>query len=458
MYPCVQVPRVEDTEVDEEIKGMAPELIMEKMGDVYVKGFIAQFKFLSEFSTALFKDISHDISKMKERIESLSTRIKETKAVADETLNKLEKANSETFLNTQSPDVVVPEIPYNDPDRPGLFFENVQKILKEPVDELNFEAFRGVGRVTDPDQIKKRISDPSVMLNQYVQELANQLNEMEEPPKPRRNTLIKPPSMQNILTQQESDAMINAYTGVVRQQERVLITPPPPGTTTWREYVGSLPVRGSASSTTNGEEEVIPPHVRQPRAPKKPRPVHVPKPKPQPKPNIQIGNTGNQQQTTGHINVESYSANSTARPNTATTIPTPKAASPPPPPPPPPKVNIPPPPPPPPPPTAKLPPPPPPPSGNLPPPGGAKPKVTISTPVKETPAAPQPTDFLSLIKKGNFQLKKVDPTQIQKPQKQSSGEDIAQLLLLEMQRRREGIKSSESDEEEEESSDSESDW
>ena len=463
MYPGATVPSFEASVNFAEFNGLTPEQFIDKIQNVYPHAFFQQLQYLTIFSTALFEDISNDMNFIRQRVSSLSTKIQDLKNISETNLNFLSNQNSEYFLKNSPTDITFQEIPSNDQTQPGIYTENLEAILNEPANELNFDSFKGVGRVTDPEEIKKRITNPSILLEQYVEELAHQFAEMEEAPRQPKEPIMKPQQMHTILTQQESDAMINAYTGIVRKQARVLVGPPPPGTKDWRQYASTLPVRGSSSSTSE-EQEIIPPHERKPRPPKKPRPVHVPKPKPAPKPNIPVGNQNAQQQTSSaHIKTEAFTSQSSTQQSNANAPQQPPPSVP---------ANIPPPPPPPP---QNLPPPPPPPPANLPPPptnlppppktAPPLPKGTGDEGEKKAPAATNnPQDFLALIKAGNFKLKKVEKTEqpasnAAKPAQSNAGAaDIAQLLLMEMQRRREGIKSSSSDSEEEEESDSDSDW
>ena len=460
MYPGATVPSFENIVNFADFKGLTPEQFIDKIQNVYPHAFFQQLQYLTIFSTALFEDIMNDMNFIKSRVSTLSTKIQDVKNISDKKLNYLSNQDSNYFLKNPPAEISFQEIPSNDQTQPGIFTENLETILNEPPNELNFDSFKGVGRVNDPEEIKKRISNPSILLEQYVEELAHQFAEMEEAPKPPKEPAMKPPQMHTILTQQESDAMINAYTGIVRQQARVLVGPPPPGTKDWREYASTLPVRGS--STSSGEQpEVVPPHERKPRPPKKPRPVHVPKPKPAPKPNIPVGNQSSQQTAGVRVNTESFTSSQPA-PQKSTPQPQSNVPAAPPPP-----ANLPPPPPPP----ANLPPPPPPPANLPPPPTNLPPPPKASAPAskpaagqaeKKTPAASNPQDFLALIKAGNFSLRKVEKKEegAAKPAPSNPGAatDIAQLLLMEMQRRREGIKSSDSDSEEESESDSDSDW
>lgn len=527
MYPAISIPPIEENVNFDEMKTFTPAEMLEKMQDIINRGVVSQIIFLNKFAMNLFKDITYDVNLVKSRTQALNNKIINIKNKSAQAYQYLTSKPPTHFMDKPAKKISIERISNDKSLLPGQSHVNIATIMTFPSDELNFDSFKGVGRVKDPIEIVKRITDPSILATQYVQELMDELNEMEEAPvehKPAKPTVAR---RNTLFTAQESDAMINAYSGTIRPQDRVLIPPPPPGSKNWRQYVTNFQPRFHHEED-DGKVEETAVHERKPRAPKKPRPAYVPKPKPvvhvpklQPqkpeeprKPSktfINISSATNVinaeaphpavEKRTSSVTISTKEqkrlqkeeekrlkeeakrqkeeekrqkeeekrqreeekrrekeakkqAEREARAAAAATPPSspaPAAAAAPAPPPPPANVPAPPPPPPPP---ANLPPPPPPPAAGLKP-----PPAKSAAPSGGGDSKPQSTqDYLSLIKAGNFTLKKVDisETQNKGPSINAENANVAELLLMEMQRRREDIVETESETESE--SDSESDW
>ncbi|EAY23024.1 hypothetical protein TVAG_182600 [Trichomonas vaginalis G3] len=461
MYPGISVPSVESSANFLELTHRDTVSVLDSLQDIINRGVVSQIVFLNKFAMNLFKDIMSDLSLVKTRAENLNAKIQQVKARASKTYEFLASKPLSYFENTKSVDLKIERVSYDKSKQPGQTYTNLAQMMKVPEDNLTFKEFVGVGRITDPIEIKKRMSDPSILHNQYVEELLNELKEMEEPQPEHKPS--KPPAAahQSFITQQESDAIINAFSGRIRPADKFLVNPPPKGTTDWRHYVAKLPTRYEAKMIDEEVHEVTQVHEIKPHAPKKPRPAYIPKPKPIAAPKLQPQRPPEPKAPTKKfINISSATnvINATSQPQepapskheskkaSKSSSSSSSAAAPPPPPPP----------------AANLPPPPPPPANLPPPPPPSAPKAPSapSAPKASNPAPDNPGDFLSLIKQGNFSLKKVDQDE-EKEKKHTitdpNNANVAELLLMEMQRRREDIVETDSDEDDDQS-DSESDW
>lgn len=140
----------------------SPEQMLDGMQDIINKGVTAQIKFLNIFAMNLFKEVLNDINKIKKKTYNLSEKIRLIKESNTQYLNFFYEQDGTFFFDRRVEKPYYPRIEYTRQDFPGQSIQNIATMMEFPKQVLNFDNFAGIGRVKDPDEIMKRISDPSI--------------------------------------------------------------------------------------------------------------------------------------------------------------------------------------------------------------------------------------------------------------------------------------------------------